>query len=202
MSCSIPDLKTQAVSEAVSAFIGNAKSFREVKPGVISMPVTQKFSKNRLYQIALKNAERVSKKMREVYGDRFGYGWASVNSTYTDAIEVTIRVPNELVQAWNVKLGNKTLEEVNADPNLFARDIDFYMGDQALMEQEHQNDEDFYKEFDETFTNFSRKSRYQFEGVQGEYDASSNWNHDRSKDKDVTLSDADIARIKNKRKPC
>jgi len=202
MSCTIPDKKIQAVTRATEAFMGKAKSFKEIKPGVIQMPINAKFNKNRLYMIALSNADRVTKQMKEHYGEKFSYGWVSIDSTPSDSIIARVHIPNELIQAWNVKLGLKSIEEVNADPNLFARDIEYYRGDRALLEQEHINDEEFYKEFDETFSNFNRKSRYQYDGLEGQYDGSSDWRHDSTKDTNVVITNAELARIKNNRKIC
>jgi len=202
MSCSITNKKDKATALAIDAFKGKSKSFRVIKPGVIEMPVSSKFTKNQLYNIALKNSNRVTTAMLNTYGPKFGYGWVSIDTTLTDVIVARIHVPNELVQAWHVQLGLKSLEEINSDSNLFTRDLSFFRGDEQLMEQEYKNDEDFYKDNDEKFSNFDMMSKYKWRGTEGEYDGSANWRHDFSKDKNIQITDAELAAIKRNRNIC
>lgn len=207
-ACSIPERTAEALSLAEKAFIGNAKSFKVVKPGYIEMPVSQKFPRNKLYAIALKNAQRVQNAMVDKYGPKFGWGWVDIDSTMSNAIGIRLRVPNELIQAWNVKIGLKSLEEINADPRLFDRDIAFYKGDIALMHQEqreYQNDEEFYNEMDDsqTFIKFTNPGGIPVNVSQKDYDLMKDWAYDESQDVDVHITDAELARIKNnKNKMC
>jgi len=146
--CSLDERVEQSTYNAIQAFKGKSTSFREIKPGVILMPVSHKFDKSKLWHIANKNAERVSKKMGAMYGPKFAQGWTSINNTLVDSIEVTISTPNILVQAWRVKYGDKDLEEVNDEFDDFKRDIAFFKGDTALLDQEkrdYQSDADYYK---------------------------------------------------------
>jgi hypothetical protein len=202
MTCTIPNKKKSAIDAATAAFIGNSKSFKVVRPGVIEMPVSSKFGKNQLYAIATTKSHAVNKAMELKYGRQFTFGWVAIDATSPNLITARIFIPNILVQAWHVQLGLKTLEEVNADPDLYRRDISFYQRDAALMEQEHKNDDDFYAENDESFSNFETPYRYSWADENGEYDSSKNWNQNGNTSNDVYVTDAEIERIKRNKNIC
>lgn len=199
MSCSIEERRTEGIDLAVKAFVGNAKSFKEIKPGVIEMKVSPKFTRGALYEIANKNSERVKKKMAVKYGPKFQDGWTSIDNTLQNSILVRVHPPNILIQGWNVRLGEKSLEEVNADPGLFSRDLEYFKGDEALMNQEYTSNDDFFSELGETFSNFTNETIAE---IKAEYDGSLDWSHDTSKDLNMRITNAELERIKRKRNKC
>tara|TARA_R110002126_G_scaffold186255_7_gene334981 strand:- start:7 stop:615 length:609 start_codon:yes stop_codon:yes gene_type:complete len=202
MACSIDERKTEGVDLAVKAFLGNSTSFKEIKPGVIEMKVSPKFTKAALYNIANKNTARVEKQMGVKYGPKFQNGWTSIDNTLHNSMLVRIQPPNILMQAWNVKMGIKTLAEVNAEltnPSQFSRNLEYFKGDEALMNQEYVSNDEFFSELSETFSNFTSESIAE---IKAEYNETLDWAHDTSKDLNMRITDSELARIKRKRNNC
>lgn len=138
MSCSLEDKTSSAVNDAISKFIGNATSFTvNTSTDSVVMKVNEKFtSKRQIINIAESNKLRVSAWAKETYGDKFQYGWLTINDNYIDRVVVKFKVPSILYKTWEVQDNLKTIEEANIELTEVARDISFYMGDAALMEQE------------------------------------------------------------------
>lgn len=138
MSCSLEDKRSSAVNEAISKFKGNATSFtvNDTTESVV-MKVNENFtSKRQLLHIAESNKARVTAWAKETYGDKFQYGWITIADYYIDRLIINFKVPSVLYSTWEVQDNLKTLDQANEELVEVARDIDFYMGDAALMEQE------------------------------------------------------------------
>ena len=148
MSCSLEDKRSSAVNEAMSKFIGNATSFTVNSANEsIVMKVNEKFtSKQQLLNIAKNDKARVQSWAKETYGDKYQYGWLTMNDNYIDRVVIKFTVPPILYKTWEVQDNLKTLEEANQELTEAVRDSAFYMGDTALMDQEER--EDFLEFYD------------------------------------------------------
>jgi hypothetical protein len=99
MSCSLIDLKKEAIDSAMDSFLGNSISFRRDADSVF-MPLSYKFkTKEQLVSIALSNAKRVESKMAQKYGEKFSKNWTQIDQSLSDGIRVRFTVPNQLVSA-------------------------------------------------------------------------------------------------------
>ncbi|MHA2089215.1 MAG: hypothetical protein ACW98K_00025 [Candidatus Kariarchaeaceae archaeon] len=191
MGCSIKDIREADIYEATRKFVGNAKSFKVIKPGQIELRIGGKFtSKGQLMAIARSNVKRIDDYAVEKYGEKLGKNWYYIdNRSYSETVVVWINHPPLLQQAYLAKDGVKTLSEINSDPQLPNVGKDFYMGDAALMEQENPLYDDLMAEFEEVQT-INRGLELP------------TWNHDASKDKDVEISDEHLDLLINKKREC
>jgi len=115
--------KSCIISTVKSKIKGNATSFIE-KENEIFIPTSKKFS---LVQTRVIAQDKVNKINKEYLSEKFGEV-VSLNTSYTDGTGINIHPSQRLVEAYEVKEGNKTIEEVNR--------LDFFNGDKALLEQE------------------------------------------------------------------
>ena len=130
--------KSCIISTVKSKIKGNATSFIE-KENEIFIPTSKKFS---LVQTRVIAQDKVNKINKEYLSEKFG-AVVSLNTSYTDGTGINIHPSQRLVEAYEVKEGNKTIEEVNR--------LDFFNGDKALLEQEQRE-----FNFDEKEFNFDR----------------------------------------------
>lgn len=185
MSCSIRDRVDNGVDIAMSKFIGGATSFDRVDNTVV-MKASEKFTKNQLFLIAQKNAERVSAWAEKEYGAKFTQGWTSIDDTIWDTVIVRFRVPPVLKTAWEVQDEQLTIEEANQ--RLLLEDVgdDFFRGDDLLREQyerESQSDSEYYNDLVSTTSDRMMLSKQQ----------SKEWKYDKSKEvKQLSLFDDEL----------
>ena len=106
---------------------GNATSYVE-RENEIFIPTSKKFSLEQTRAIA---QDKVNKINKEYLSEKFG-AVVSLNTSYTDGTGINIHPSQRLVDAYEVKEGNKTIEEINR--------LDFFNGDEALLEQEEKDD--------------------------------------------------------------
>ena len=108
---------------------GNATSYIE-KENEIFIPVSKKFTLNQTRAMA---QDKVNKINKEYLSEKFGEV-VSLNSSYTDGTGINIHPSQRLVDAYEVKEGNKTIEQVNSN-----RDLEYFNEDEALLEQEQRD---------------------------------------------------------------
>ena len=115
--------KNCIITTVKSKIKGNATSYIE-KENEIFIPTSKKFS---LVQTRVIAQDKVNKINKEYLSEKFG-AVVSLNTSYTDGTGINIHPSQRLVEAYEVKEGNKTIEEVNR--------LDFFNGDVILYEQE------------------------------------------------------------------
>ena len=147
--------KNCIITTVKSKIKGNATSFIERETEII-IPVSKKFT---LAQTRAMAQDKVNKINKEYLSEKFG-DVVSLNTSYTDGTGINIHPSKRLVDAYEVKEGNKTLEEVNS-----GRDLNYFNGDVALYEQEQkdfENENNFkeeQKELDKIVTKINNESR-------------------------------------------
>ena len=77
------------------------------------------------YNAAQKKVETISNWAVKNFGEKFRHGWASIDNSKSDAVLVNLHIPNNFKAAYKVK---------KEQP--FKRDINYYLGDETLMQQE------------------------------------------------------------------
>lgn len=131
--------KNCIITTVKSKIKGNATSYIE-KENEIFIPISKKFTLNQTRAMA---QDKVNKINKEYLSEKFGEV-VSLNSSYTDGTGINIHPSQRLVDAYEVKEGNKTLEEINSN-----RDLEYFNGDEALLEQEQNEDNLIQKELDD-----------------------------------------------------
>ena len=121
--------KNCIITTVKSKIKGNATSFIEKETEII-IPVSNKFTLSQTRAIAIDKVKKINK---EYLSEKFGEV-VSLNTSYTDGTGINIHPSKRLVDAYEVKEGNKTLEEVNS-----GRDLNYFNGDVALYEQEQRD---------------------------------------------------------------
>ena len=121
--------KNCIITTVKSKIKGNATSYIE-KENEIIIPVSNKFTLAQTRAIAIDKVKKINK---EYLSEKFGEV-VSLNTSYTDGTGINIHPSKRLVDAYEVKEGNKTLEEVNS-----GRDLNYFNGDVALYEQEQRD---------------------------------------------------------------
>jgi len=121
--------KNCIITTVKSKIKGNATSYIE-KENEIIIPVSNKFTLSQTRAIAIDKVKKINK---EYLSEKFG-DVVSLNTSYTDGTGINIHPSKRLVDAYEVKEGNKTLEEVNS-----GRDLNYFNGDVALYEQEQRD---------------------------------------------------------------
>jgi hypothetical protein len=126
MACTIQDIKRDSLAQAASIFKGKAKSIT-FKDNIATI------SYGTAYQVKTRESaiEMAKRKLAEVeswaakkFGEPFRNGWGQVDTTIIDKVRVALTFPSNLYAAYQVKKSD------------FERDIDYYMGDEQLMQQE------------------------------------------------------------------
>lgn len=130
--------KNCIITTVKSKIKGNATSYIE-RENEIFIPVSKKFSLKQTRAIAQDKVNSINK---EYLSEKFG-NVVSLNTSYTDGTGINIHPSKRLVDAYEVKEGNKTLEEINSN-----RDLEYFNGDEALLEQEQNEDNLIQKELD------------------------------------------------------
>ena len=131
--------KNCIITTVKSKIKGNATSYIE-KENEIFIPVSKKFTLNQTRAMA---QDKVNKINKEYLSEKFGEV-VSLNSSYTDGTGINIHPSQRLVDAYEVKEGNKTIEQVNSNRNL-----EYFNEDEALLEQEQrdfENENNFKEE--------------------------------------------------------
>lgn len=118
--------KNCIITTVKSKIKGNATSYIE-KENEIFIPISKKFTLNQTRAMA---QDKVNKINKEYLSEKFGEV-VSLNSSYSDGTGINIHPSKRLVDAYEVKKGNKTIEEINR--------LDFFNGDVALYEQEQKD---------------------------------------------------------------
>jgi len=131
--------KNCIITTVKSKIKGNATSYIE-RENEIFIPVSNKFSLKQTRAIA---QDKVTKINKEYLSEKFG-NVVSLNTSYTDGTGINIHPSQRLVDAYEVKEGNKTIEEINSN-----RDLEYFNGDEALLEQEQNEDNLIQKELDD-----------------------------------------------------
>ena len=121
--------KNCIITTVKSKIKGNATSYIERENEII-IPVSNKFTLSQTRAIAIDKVKKINK---EYLSEKFG-DVVSLNTSYTDGTGINIHPSKRLVDAYEVKEGNKTLEEVNS-----GRDLNYFNGDVALYEQEQRD---------------------------------------------------------------
>ena len=130
--------KNCIITTVKSKIKGNATSYIE-RENEIFIPVSKKFSLNQTRAIAQDKVNTINK---EYLSEKFGEV-VSLNTSYTNGTGINIHPPQLLIDAYEVKEGNKTIEEINSN-----RDLEYFNGDEALLEQEQNEDNLIQKELD------------------------------------------------------
>ena len=147
--------KNCIITTVKSKIKGNATSYIE-KENEIFIPISKKFTLNQTRAMA---QDKVNKINKEYLSEKFGEV-VSLNSSYTDGTGINIHPSQRLVDAYEVKEGNKTIEQVNSNRNL-----EYFNEDEALLEQEQrdfENENNFkeeQKELDKIVTKINNESR-------------------------------------------
>jgi len=115
--------KNCIITTVKSKIKGNATSYIE-KENEIFIPISKKFTLNQTRAMAQDKVNIINK---EYLSEKFGEV-VSLNSSYTDGTGINIHPSQRLVDAYEVKEGNKTIEEINR--------LDFFNGDKDLFIQE------------------------------------------------------------------
>lgn len=132
--------KNCIITTVKSKIKGNATSYIE-RENEIFIPVSKKFSLKQTRAIAQDKVNSINK---EYLSEKFG-NVVSLNTSYTDGTGINIHPSQLLIDAYEVKEGNKSIEELN------PRNLDYFNGDEALLEQEQRE-----FNFDEKEFNFDR----------------------------------------------
>ncbi len=113
----VQTIKDELVKNATSYRISDREVFIPIGENIKSLEATQRVANKKVQDINLK-----------YNGEVFG-NVTSLNTTYKDGTGINIHIPFKLLSAYEVKNEQKTLEEFN-------RDLEYFKGDEALLEQE------------------------------------------------------------------
>jgi len=119
---------------------GNATSYIE-RENEIFIPKSDRFTLEQTYKIAVKKVDKIN---QEYLSEKFGKV-VSLNTSASNGTGIKIHPSQLLIDAYEVKEGNKSIEELN------PRNLDYFNGDEALFEQEQRE-----FNFDEKEFNFDR----------------------------------------------
>ena len=119
---------------------GNATSYIE-RENEIFIPKSDRFTLEQTYKIAVKKVDKIN---QEYLSEKFGKV-VSLNTSASNGTGIKIHPSQLLIDAYEVKEGNKSIEELN------PRNLDYFNGDEALLEQEQRE-----FNFDEKEFNFDR----------------------------------------------
>lgn len=132
--------KNCIITTVKSKIKGNATSYIE-KENEIFIPISKKFTLNQTRAMA---QDKVNKINKEYLSEKFGKV-VSLNTSASNGTGIKIHPSQLLIDAYEVKEGNKSIEELN------PRNLDYFNGDEALLEQEQRE-----FNFDEKEFNFDR----------------------------------------------
>ena len=104
---------------------GNATSYIE-RENEIFIPKSDRFTLEQTYKIAVKKVDKIN---QEYLSEKFGKV-VSLNTSASNGTGIKIHPSQLLIDAYEVKEGNKSIEELN------PRNLDYFNGDEALLEQE------------------------------------------------------------------
>lgn len=110
---------------------GNATSYIE-RENEIFIPKSDNFTLEQTYKIAVKKVDKIN---QEYLSEKFGKV-VSLNTSAPNGTGIKIHPSQLLIDAYEVKEGNKSIEELN------PRNLDYFNGDEALLEQEQKEDSD------------------------------------------------------------
>jgi hypothetical protein len=158
MSCSLQDRMDSGINNAMSVFVRNSKF--ETQDNKVVMRVSPKFTKNQLYLIAQKNAERVSAWAEKQYGSKFKFGWTQIDESMWDTVIVRFRVPPALASLFQVQDDIITIEEANKQLALPDVGNDFFMGDSLLREQWNRENESESEYLNELMSTTTERTAY------------------------------------------
>src|SRR6056297_1282360 len=127
MSCTLEDVRRDIQVLARNKFKGNAKSisFQNNTARIAYGSQYRVKSRDAAYKMAESNLRRVSEWAKEQFGDKFAQGWGIIDTSASDAVLVRMQIPSNLELAYQIKKSES-----------YERDINYYMGDSALMQQE------------------------------------------------------------------
>ena len=108
---------------------GNSTSYIE-RENEIFIPKSDKFTLEQTYKIAVKKVDKIN---QEYLSEKFGKV-VSLNTSTPNGTGIKIHPSQLLIDAYEVKEGNKSIEELN------PRNLDYFNGDEALLEQEEKDD--------------------------------------------------------------
>ena len=108
---------------------GNATSYIE-RENEIFIPKSDKFTLEQTYKIAVKKVDKIN---QEYLSEKFGKV-VSLNTSTPNGTGIKIHPSQLLIDAYEVKEGNKSIEELN------PRNLEYFNGDEALLEQEEKDD--------------------------------------------------------------
>jgi hypothetical protein len=198
MSCTLNSILDKASFEAKQVIEKNSKSFKEVRPGVYEARKTSNMGLNRLYERGVAVQNSVSSWAEKKYGPKFKFGWVAIDQGSPIKITLKLNVPANLSKAIEVKLGLTTLEKANVDLEILrqAEEVSY---DPALLEQEHQSDQDFYQEVEDVFGIKQSKST-----VYNEFGNKMNqeFDYDSSTDTQIRISDTELYQLLNNDNIC
>lgn len=127
MSCTLEDVRRDTMIMAKAEFKKNAKSitFQNNTARIAYGPQYRMKDREAAYRVAESNLKRVSKWAESEFGEKFSQGWGTIDTSASDAVLVRLQIPQNLNLAYQIKKSES-----------FNRDINYYMGDWALMQQE------------------------------------------------------------------
>ena len=108
---------------------GNSTSYIE-RENEIFIPKSDKFTLEQTYKIAVKKVDKIN---QEYLSEKFGKV-VSLNTSTPNGTGIKIHPSQLLIDAYEVKEGNKSIEELN------PRNLEYFNGDEALLEQEEKDD--------------------------------------------------------------
>lgn len=125
MGCTIKDTIKEKIVKNATSYI--------VKEDEVFIPVSNKLTLSQTYSIAERKVKEIN---QEYQGDKFGNP-TSLNTTYTNGTGINIHITPQLQLASDIRDGKKE----------FERNIQYFRGDVALMEQEQKelSVEDLYE---------------------------------------------------------
>ena len=198
MSCSIEAIKENLVDKASNVFTSSVKGITEVSPGVYEIRKSRNLSLNKAYERAQTGRNAVMNLAGNTYGEKFQFGWSTLDKTHPHKITVKLNVPSAVEQTIMVKLGLKSIEQAN-EMEPFRKDAENFSKDVALEEQEFISDKKFYEEVSENFPTLDVSENFEYDKNinELEYDNTKEFEYDTSSQTNTVITDAQLFRLLN-----
>jgi len=180
MTCTIDSIKRQRLDQNKMIFAAGLKDANMVSLGEDRYEIRPKKGGVDTFDRVVKATRHLSTVLQKELGPAFEFGWVKRTAPAYGHISIELVVPANFEKAHEVKLGLITLDQANR--TLQERDVKFFRGDIALMEQEQQQDEISDEERDM----ISR----------GE------WAHDPTTDSKKVISDQELYELMNRNNKC
>jgi hypothetical protein len=186
MSCTLESRQAAVLDTVADIFKSKTAdlALEQVGPySFIATPNKSNTPRNLLTRVAKaqKDVSDVLEKNPE-FGAKFAFGWVTRNSDNPRKIKIGLKVPDNYTKLLEVKLGSKSLADVN---KALAHERNYnYFRDRGLFEQEQRENTIDDK--------FDQEEEEELELVTDQETGLPDWNYDATNDVSVRINDEDL----------